>query len=52
MMKYIQNLPQEKHWPTVKFILQTLFYFLILLTLLYLFNYLGHGQGHFIYNEF
>ena len=52
MIKYIHNLPQHKAWPVIKFILQSLFYFMIIIALLYLFNYSGKGQGHFIYNEF
>lgn len=35
-----------------RFLLKTLFYFLIFLILIYFFSYLGHGQGNFIYNEF
>ncbi|MBM7616598.1 hypothetical protein JOC36_000131 [Weissella uvarum] len=34
------------------FIVKTLFYTIVLLILLYLYGYLGHGQGNFIYNEF
>ncbi|MDR1605879.1 MAG: teichoic acid D-Ala incorporation-associated protein DltX [Streptococcaceae bacterium] len=45
-------MPQHKSWPVIKFILQSLFYFFILLVMFYLFVYSGHGQGHFIYNEF
>ncbi|QIW55810.1 teichoic acid D-Ala incorporation-associated protein DltX [Pseudolactococcus raffinolactis] len=52
MIKYIHNLPQHKAWPVIKFILQSLFYFMIIIAFLYLFNYSGKGQGHFIYNEF
>ncbi|MCW0952902.1 teichoic acid D-Ala incorporation-associated protein DltX [Weissella ceti] len=35
-----------------RFVFQTVFYFGILLFLLYLYGYSGHGQGGFIYNEF
>lgn len=35
-----------------RFILKTLFYFLIFMILIYFFGYLGRGQGNFIYNEF
>lgn len=52
MINVLRHLPKHKHWPVIKFMLQSLFYFIILLTLLYLFNYSGEGQGHFIYNEF
>lgn len=52
MIKYLQELPQRHSWPIVKFGLQSLFYFFVLLVLLYLFGYSGHGQGGFIYNEF
>nr|WP_172355164.1 teichoic acid D-Ala incorporation-associated protein DltX [Lactococcus insecticola] len=41
-----------KHWAVIKFVLQSIFYFIILFILLYLFGYSGHGQGNFIYNEF
>ncbi|MCM0582977.1 teichoic acid D-Ala incorporation-associated protein DltX [Weissella diestrammenae] len=48
----MQTLPEKNTWPFIKFILQSIFYFVILLGLLYLFGYSGHGQGGFIYNEF
>ncbi|MBT0889091.1 teichoic acid D-Ala incorporation-associated protein DltX [Streptococcus lutetiensis] len=35
-----------------RFVLKTLFYFVIFMVLIYFFSYLGHGQGNFIYNEF
>ena len=34
------------------FLGQTLLYFAIFMALIYLYNYLGQGQGNFIYNEF
>lgn len=37
---------------TTKFVLKTLFYFVIFMVLIYFFSYLGRGQGNFIYNEF
>lgn len=37
---------------TTRFVLKTLFYFVIFMVLIYFFSYLGHGQGNFIYNEF
>lgn len=37
---------------TTRFVLKTLFYFVIFMVLIYFFNYLGRGQGNFIYNEF
>ncbi|MCL5459126.1 teichoic acid D-Ala incorporation-associated protein DltX [Loigolactobacillus coryniformis] len=38
--------------PGVKFILQTIFYFFILLILVYLYSYSGISNSKFIYNEF
>lgn len=35
-----------------QFLLKTLFYALIFLILIYLYVFLGRGQGSFIYNEF
>lgn len=37
---------------TTRFVLKTLFYFVIFMVLIYFFSYLGSGQGNFIYNEF
>lgn len=37
---------------TTRFVLKTLFYFVIFKVLIYFFSYLGRGQGNFIYNEF
>ena len=37
---------------TTRFVLETLFYFVIFMVLIYFFSYLGRGQGNFIYNEF
>ena len=37
---------------TTRFVLKTLFYFVICMVLIYLFSYLGRGQGNFIYNEY
>lgn len=34
------------------FLLRTIYYTLIILVLIYLFSYLGQGQGCFIYKEF
>lgn len=36
----------------VVFVSKTIFYFLILLALVYLYNYSGMSQSNFIYNEF
>lgn len=36
---------------TTRFVLKTLFYFVIFMVLIYFFSYLGRGQGNFIYNE-
>lgn len=41
-----------KNHPTLKFILKTVFYFIIILLLIYLYGYYGAGQEPFIYNEF
>lgn len=49
MIQAIQNLLSNK---AIKFVLQTLFYFVVLMFLLYLYGYAEHGQGGFIYNEF
>ncbi|SDO94970.1 D-Ala-teichoic acid biosynthesis protein [Streptococcus equinus] len=37
---------------STRFLLKTLFYFVIFMVLIYFFSYLGRGQGNFIYNEF
>lgn len=37
---------------TTRFVLKTLFNFVIFMVLIYFFSYLGRGQGNFIYNEF
>ncbi|MFZ2461549.1 MAG: teichoic acid D-Ala incorporation-associated protein DltX [Streptococcus infantarius] len=37
---------------TTRFVLKTLFYFVIFMVLIYFFGYLGRGQGNFIYNEY
>ena len=37
---------------TTRFVLKTLFYFVIFMALIYFFSYLGRGQGNFIYNEY
>lgn len=37
---------------TTRFVLKTMFYFVIFMVLIYFFSYLGRGQGNFIYNEF
>lgn len=36
----------------VVFVSKTIFYFLILIALVYLYNYSGMSQSNFIYNEF
>ncbi|MGL5884647.1 MAG: teichoic acid D-Ala incorporation-associated protein DltX [Bombilactobacillus sp.] len=36
----------------MKFIAQTLFYFLIIMALGYLYSYAGNNNSGFIYNEF
>ncbi|MDN6900256.1 teichoic acid D-Ala incorporation-associated protein DltX [Oenococcus sicerae] len=40
------------HSSIVKFVARTLFYFVILVMLLYLYGYSGINDGGFIYNEF
>lgn len=37
---------------TTRFVLKTLFYFVIFMVLIYFFSYLGRCQGNFIYNEY
>lgn len=41
-----------KDHPVSLFILKTLFYFIVLVALIYLYGYFGAGQAPFIYNEF
>lgn len=48
----IEKLVAMGQQPVVKFVLQTLFYAVVLMILFYLYGYSGLGQGHFIYNEF
>ncbi|MBD5069845.1 teichoic acid D-Ala incorporation-associated protein DltX [Ligilactobacillus apodemi] len=36
----------------VSFTLKTIFYFIVLFALVYLYSYSGVNQPHFIYNEF
>ncbi|MGY3745038.1 teichoic acid D-Ala incorporation-associated protein DltX [Oenococcus kitaharae] len=40
------------HRPAVQFLLETVFYFVVLVILLYLYGYTGINDGGFIYNEF
>ncbi|MEE5987631.1 teichoic acid D-Ala incorporation-associated protein DltX [Ligilactobacillus equi] len=49
MFKVIRNFFQR---PAVNFIGRTLLYLLIMIGLVYLYNYSGINQPHFIYNEF
>ncbi len=37
---------------TTRFVLKTIFYYVIFMVLIYFFSYLGRGQGNFIYNEY
>ncbi|MCH3921632.1 teichoic acid D-Ala incorporation-associated protein DltX [Limosilactobacillus sp.] len=46
MTKLLQEHP---HW---RFALKTLFYFVVILLLIYMYGYYGAGQEPFIYNEF
>ncbi|MCI1974672.1 MAG: teichoic acid D-Ala incorporation-associated protein DltX [Limosilactobacillus sp.] len=41
-----------KNHPALIFILKTVFYFIVILLLIYLYGYYGAGQEPFIYNEF
>ncbi|WP_373841986.1 teichoic acid D-Ala incorporation-associated protein DltX [Limosilactobacillus sp.] len=38
--------------PVFSFALKTVFYFVVILLLIYLYGYFGAGQEPFIYNEF
>lgn len=38
--------------PKTAFILKTLFYFVVIIVLIYMYGYFGAGQAPFIYNEF
>lgn len=49
MFKSLQHLLSNK---AARFILQTIFYFVVFMFLLYMYGYAEHGQGGFIYNEF
>ncbi|CAH0417719.1 teichoic acid D-Ala incorporation-associated protein DltX [Periweissella ghanensis] len=49
MFNYIEQLLANK---AIRFIAQTIFYFIVLMFLLYMYGYAEHGQGGFIYNEF
>lgn len=44
------NFNQEH--PTLSFTLKTVFYFVVILLLVYLYGYYGAGQEPFIYDEF
>lgn len=41
-----------KNHPVAGFIVKTIFYFLVMLLLIYLYGYYGAGQEQFIYKEF
>ncbi|WP_394267501.1 teichoic acid D-Ala incorporation-associated protein DltX [Limosilactobacillus vaginalis] len=41
-----------KNHTALTFILKTVFYFIVILLLIYLYGYYGAGQEPFIYNEF
>lgn len=51
-MKKVSKMRMLKHKNVLVFLGQTLLYFAIFMALIYLYNYLGQGQGNFIYNEF
>lgn len=40
------------HRPVFQFVVKTIFYFVIILVLTYLYNYSGVTNSKFIYNEF
>ncbi len=40
------------HSEVTKFVLKTIFYFVVMLILVYLYSYSGINGPHFIYNEF
>ncbi|CAM4196454.1 D-alanyl-lipoteichoic acid biosynthesis protein [Streptococcus penaeicida] len=42
----------EKRKMLMLFIGKTVLFYLIFILLIYIFDYLGHGQSAFIYNEF
>lgn len=43
----------NKKWQSIGiFIGKTILFYLIFILLIYIFDYLGHGQSAFIYNEF
>ncbi|MGT2713799.1 teichoic acid D-Ala incorporation-associated protein DltX [Streptococcus pluranimalium] len=43
----------NKKWKeTGIFVGKTILFYLIIMFLIYIFDYLGHGQSRFIYNEF
>lgn len=44
-----QNVRSNK---TFSFVMRTVFYFVIIMLLVYLYSYSGINQPHFIYNEF
>lgn len=46
MFAYLKQHPRANFWA------KTLFYFVVLLLLVYLYGYYGAGQAPFIYNEF
>ncbi|HJG05447.1 teichoic acid D-Ala incorporation-associated protein DltX [Ligilactobacillus agilis] len=48
----MQELKKLWHNSVFNFIMRTIFYFVILLGLVYLYSYSGINQPHFIYNEF
>ena len=51
-IKKVSKIRMLKHKNVLVFLGQTLLYFAIFMALIYLYNYLGQGQGNFIYNEF
>ncbi|GEL13293.1 hypothetical protein LCO01nite_08420 [Lapidilactobacillus concavus] len=46
-----KNHKQNQH-EVRSFVLKTVFYFVVIFLLMYLYSYVGVNGGHFIYNEF
>lgn len=49
MIHYFERLLLNK---AALFIVQTIFYFIVFMFILYMYGYAEHGQSGFIYNEF
>lgn len=51
-MKKIEETEKKPSKAIASFMLKTIFYFVVLLALIYLYEYSGIDSVHFIYNEF